>query len=278
MDAKQANAILPSKPTSSKVDPCNLTILLIGPPKWGKTKFFMSNPNAVLLAFEEGHKFQRGYKIVIDKWEQKKGYTIKKDSEGCPHMTAMQAVEVLEASDRFDFVIIDTVDMAVKMCSDHFCEQGRVDHPADLGDYGKGWDLAQNSPMRKAILRILKTGRGVGLITHTKLEIQKFTSGEKARKESTLPAGVKRFVESQADVIMHGELGMKQSGNRLRDRVLVCEGDMDTLAGNRTGSLIPNRYIVDPINPWKQFRTFFNDPNAAAKAEAEYRKLTKGKK
>jgi hypothetical protein len=279
MKTSEANAILPAKPTQSLIDPSNLVVLLIAEPKWGKTKFFMSNPNALLLAFEEGHKFQRGHKVIIDKWHQKRGvFQIKNDKEGCPHMTAMQALETIEASDRFDFVIIDTVDMAVRMCVEYECGIRGKEHPSDAGDYGKGWDVTQNAPMRKFILRLLKTGRGVGMITHSKTEISRFTTGEKARKEATIPGGVMKFCTTQADVIMHGELGKKQSDKRLRDRILVCEGDMDTLAGNRSGTMLPDRYIVSPENPWRQFKRFFTSSTAADKAMLEYKTAMKGKK
>lgn len=276
MKTSEANALLPQKPTSSTMDPTRLVYLLIGEPKWGKTSFFMSNPNAILLAFEEGHKFQRGHKVIIDKWRHRGNYPIKKDSEGCPHMTLEQAVEVLEKSDRFDMVIMDTVDMAVKMCLDYHTEKAGKEHASDMGDYGKGWDLAQNAPFRRLMLRILKTGRGLAFITHTKIEIARFTSGEKAKKASTLPTGIMRFCESQADVIFHGEYGKRRKPNRQRDRILVCEGDMDTLAGNRTGALLPARYIVSPKNAWTQFKKFFTDSKAADLAEAEYRRLKNG--
>lgn len=234
----------------------------------------MSNPNSLLLAFEEGHKFQRGHKVIIDKWRHRGEYLVKKDSEGCPHMTLEQAVEVLERSDRFDMVIIDTVDMAVKMCLDYHTEKAGKEHASDMGDYGKGWDIAQNAPFRRLMLRILKTKRGIAFITHTKTEIAKFTSGEKAKKASTLPTGIMRFVESQADVIFHGEYGKRRKPNRQRDRILVCEGDMDTLAGNRTGALLPARYIVSPTNQWEQFAKFFTSTKASDLAESEYRKLS----
>lgn len=280
MDRKKAEALLPDKPLQSKIRPERLVTWLIAEPKWGKTAFFMSNPNCLLLAFEAGHKFQRGYKIEIDRWDTVKGqprYPIREDSDGVMHMTAMQALDVLTSTKRFDFVAIDTVDMATKMCADHFCEQGRVEHISDLGDWGKGQDKGQNTPMRRFILGILKTGRGVGLISHTKVEINKFTRGEQARKESRLPAGVRYICESQADIIMHGELGKKRPGERLRDRILVCEGDLDTLAGNRTGAMLPERYIVTRGKQWEQFCSFFTNPMAANKAEREFRKSRVGK-
>lgn len=280
MTREQANSILPSEPTQGVVDPNTLVFLLIAERKWGKTAFFMSNPDAVLLAFESGHKFQKGFKVEIDQWDSKKGqtYKIKQDKDNVPHMTAMQALELLEKSKRYGFVIIDTVDMAVQMCTDFHTERARVEDPGDMGDFGKGWNIAVNKPMRRFILRILKTGRGVGLITHSKVEVNRFTSGEKARKECSLGGGVLKFVTAAADIMAHGEFGKKRAGQRLRDRILVCEGDMDILAGNRTEAMLPERYIVKRGQQWPQFKRFFTDPAAADKAEAFYDKSMRSSK
>lgn len=277
MNRKEAAELLPKIPTQSVIRPSKLVISLIGPPKWGKTHFFMSNPDAVLLAFEEGHKFQRGHKMIIDKWDHKGRYASWKDDEGCTHMTFMQAIDALETLNKFDFVIVDTAEMAAKMCTDFHCDKKGVEHIADMGDFGKGYDVGLNTPFRQSMLRLLKTGRGIGFICHTQLEIARFTSGEKARKEARLPKGIKYFVESQSDLILHGEMGKRQEGNSLRDRILVCEGDADTMAGNRSGTMFPERYIVNHANPWKQFQRFFSDPDYAAKSERDYRRALKGK-
>src|SRR6478735_4806116 len=163
MTRKQAMGFLPKKATSSRINPATLVSLLIAAPKWGKTRFFTSNPNSVLLCFEPGYKFVKCKKIIIDKWDQKKtAYPIKIDSDGDPHMTAMQALEALEATDLYDMAIVDTVDMATKMCIDFFTSAAGKDHPSDMGDWGKGWEKAQNNPMRQFLLRLQKTGRGVG--------------------------------------------------------------------------------------------------------------------
>lgn len=275
MNKKTADQFLPSEPTQAQLDPARLIWLLIANPKWGKTRFFMSNPDALLIAFEEGHKFQRGHKIVIDEWDNRR-HKAWQDEEGVNHMTFMKAIEVLESTDKFKMVIIDTADMAAKFCLDHFTTLKKVEHASDIGEYGRGWDVALNTPFRRAIMRIAKTGRGIAFITHTRNEILRFSTGEKAKKECTLPTGVRRLCESQADVIMHGELGKKLEGERLRSRILVCEGDMDTLAGNRSGAMLPSRYIVRPTGQWAQLCKFFTDPEAADKAEARCRRLMKG--
>lgn len=273
MTRKEAMRLLPQKDTMTRVNPALLVTLLIAEPKFGKTRFFASNPNGVGLFFEPGYKFVKGKKIIIDKWDHKGHYPIKIDADGDPHMTAMQALEALEAADLYDMAYVDTVDMATKMCIDYYCGKAGKEHPSDMGDWGKGWEKAQNNPMRQFLLRLQKTGRGVGLITHTKTEVAKFSSGEKARKSSTLPSGIMRLCYSQADIILHGELGRRRPGNRQRDRILVCEGDEDVEAGNRTGALLPERYIVHPKNQWAQFTKFFKHPKFAEQAEAEYRKF-----
>lgn len=250
-----------------------LVTLLIAPPKWGKTTFFTDNPNSILLAFETGHRFRKANKIEIVGWHDKT-HDIEKDKEGVPRMMVTQALDVIEATERYDFVIFDTVDMAAQLCSDYHCKKLGIQHPSDL-TYGKGWDQALNKPMRQIITRMLKSGRGVGLITHTKNEIARFTTGEMARKESTMPSGVAKFCISQADMMMHGEMGKKRDGLKQRDRIMVTEGDQDTLAGNRSGTLLPERYIVDPEHPWQQFVSFFKNPAAAIKAEKAYRSIYK---
>lgn len=272
LNKKAAAELLPSQPTKMRIDPNRLVTTLITEPKWGKTTFGMSNPDAVLLAFEEGHKFHRGFKMIIDCWDAR-NYPNRIDGNGDKHMTFMQAIEALTLiKGRFSQVIIDTAEMAAKMCVDYHTNRAGKEHLQDMGDYGKGYDIGLNTPFRKAMLDLMKTGRGILLLCHTKVEIAKFTSGEKARKEMRLPGGVKYFIEAQSDIIMHGELGKRRDGMKQRDRILVCEGDMDTLAGNRTGSMLPNRYIVDRTGQWAQFKKFFTDPNAATVAEKVFRR------
>lgn len=275
MTKKEAAALLPTGPTQSQINPARLKIALIAEPKWGKTKFFMSNPNSLLLAFEEGHAFQRGHKIVIDRWDAsiKEKYRPWTDENGVNHMTFKQAVESLEAiKGKFDCVIIDTADMAAKMCADYHLSRKGFEHLQDAGEYGKGYDTCLNTPFRQMMGRVLKTGRGIGFIGHTKIEIAKYSTGERARKEMRLPGGVKYFIESQADLILHGELGKKRDGNRLRDRILVCEGDSDIMAGNRSERPLPQRFIVKPTGAWAQFKQFFTDDKAVLKAEEEFLK------
>lgn len=276
----EANASLPQQATIEAPDPAKLNYLVIAPPKFGKTTFLCSIPDALLMAFEQGHAFQRAYKLVIDSWDKKVTeenpavWQEEESADGTPgliHATMVKAVEILEASDRFSFVIIDTVDMAAKMCLDYFLKKYGWAHAKEGGDYGVGHDIAQNTPFRQMVGRIMRTGRGVGFITHSEVKKNEL----QAKKETTLPNGVYKFLHTQADIIMHGTFGIKRKGYRYRDRVFQIEGDEETLAGNRVRNLqLPAKYVVDPEDPWSQWTTFFVDSTAVASAEEDLRQAS----
>lgn len=274
MTKREAAELIPKKATKQELNLERSVFLHIAPVKWGKTEYWMSNPDAVLFACEEGHKFQSGHKMIIDKWDSKKAYDNWTDSEGCPHMTFMQGVEALETIQKFSQVIVDTAVMAATMCKDFHTDRKRLEHLSDL-EWGKGYDLCLNTPFRQAILRLLKTGRGIVLLCHSKIDIAKFSKGEVARKESNLPGGVKAFAESQADLIMHGELGKKREGNNYRDRIMVLHGDQDIQAGTRAPFELPERYIVNRHNQWQQLQSIFSDPAAASREGRRFNKFYK---
>lgn len=272
----EANDLLPQEATSEVLDPARLNYLFIGPPKFGKTTFMCDIPDALLLAFEQGHAFQKAYKMVIDAWDKKitedNPAVWVEEGTGIYHGTMHKVAEILETSDRFKFVIFDTADMAAKMCLDYYLKKHNWQHAKDGGDFGVGHDIAQNTPFRQMVGRVMRTGRGVGFITHSEVKKTELAS----KKETSLPNGVYKFLHTQADIIMHGKFGVKQKGKRYRDRLIQTEGDEETLAGNRVkGLVIPSEYIMDPERPWAQWAGFFTDETAVASAEEEVR-IAKG--
>lgn len=280
LTTEEANALLPSRATIEKPDPAKLNYFCIAPPKWGKTTFFCAIPDALLLAFEQGHAFQKAHKMVIDAWDKKiaegdsaiwEEAGADGEGNGIFHGTMTKVVEVLEASDRFSFIIMDTADMAAKMCLDYYLRKHGWTHAQDGGDYGKGHDIAQNTPFRQMVGRLMRTGRGIAFITHT--QVNKTDLGSK--KETTLPGGVFKFLHTQADVIMHGRFGVRQKGKRYHDRIIKTQGDEHVLAGNRMKDVVvPNEYVMDSEDPWGQWCGFFTDPNTVATEEENLRIAT----
>lgn len=278
MDTATANALLPSEPTSVTVNPKALVYTMIAEPKWGKSTWFTSIPNSLLLAFEAGHTFISANKIVIDVWDynRKDKPEPYKDNQGVMHMTMVQAQEVILASDMFDFITTDTADMAVKMCLDFNLKKLGIAHQGDW-DYGKGHDMAMNTPFRQMFGQIIKSGRGVGFVTHTDIQTSQFASQTRSKRDCTLPGGIKKFIVPQSDVILNGKFGPKLPNGR-RSRILVTEGADDVLAGMRgnVNTYLPPQFIVNHDDPWSQWEEFFTSVEAVEKAMKDFEALRGG--
>lgn len=261
--------MLPTAPRLVLASPISLVYMLIAPPKWGKTTWFCAFPDTLLVAFERGFQFQKTPTVFIDAWDQK-GFVPYTDDDGVVHMTMKLLEKLLMASDKYKFVFFDTADMGAKKCSDYYLAKHGWQHAQDGGDYGKGYDIVQNTPFRQLIGSIMGTGRGIGFITHSEVKTTEFSKGKKSKRETSLPGGIHKFLHTQADIILHGSFGIRQKGNKYRDRILQTEGDEETLAGNRSRDLyLPAKFIVDPEHPWTQWSAFFSDPSLAPEAEAE---------
>jgi AAA domain-containing protein len=279
---------LPTKSPRLITAPRKLKYLLIAPPKWGKTTFIAGCPNAVLLAFEAGYAGAECPVIVMTDWdrpykEKAKGW--REDENGVVYTSAIEAIEELEKACPYEMIILDTADQMVKMASDHHCAAAKVEHPSDGGDYGRGYDILQTSPVRRFYMRLVKLGVGVAAITHAKERSERDKFGqERFRRETSLPTGIQSFIHAQSDVIMHGFFGRRRRGKSERDRVISFDPTNEIMAGTRLRQVkLPNKYIVAPPSvedlalPWKQWEGFFADsPQAGLNAEAEFYKLAEG--
>jgi len=267
--------------------PRKLKYLLVAPPKWGKTTFIAGCPNAVLLAFEAGYAGAECPVIVMTDWdrpykERQKGW--RQDENGIVYASAIEVAEELEKNCPYEMIIIDTGDQMVKMASDYHCSVAKVEHPSDGGEYGRGYDLLQTSPVRKFYNRLVRLGTGVAVTTHVREWTEKSKGVERQRRETSLPGGIQSFIHAQSDVIMHGFFGRRRRGKNERDRVVSFDGNNEVMAGTRLRQVkLPSKYIVTPpaaddlFLPWKQWENFFTDsPQAGMNAEAEYHRLAEG--
>lgn len=275
LSLEEANKLLPTKPTQAPTDARRLKYLTIGPPKWGKTTLGCSCPDSILLATEEGHMFHSAHKIIIDAWKKPRGEQgLGIDDDGNHHLSLEEAVDAICASDKYQFVTMDTVDMAAKMCLDFHYGLYGVKHATEAGDYGRGWDLCLSQPFRQIITKLMKSGRGIMFITHTNLVEKKVGTATMSRWETTLPSQVQKFLHTQADVILHCSFGKKRKRMDERDRIISMDGSNEILAGSRIrGVKLPKKYIVDPDNSWGQWAGFFSDPKTVAKADLDYQRL-----
>lgn len=285
---KAQSSLLPTGSTPTVWRPERLKYLLIGPPKWGKTTFFSGCPDVCLLAFEAGYAEVDCPKVVITAWDRsfkqrQQGWDV--DEDGVVYTSAMELIEELESNCPYSMVVIDTLDMACKMASDHYCAIARVETPADGGDYGRGWELLQTRPIRIFYNRLVKLGIGVAAITHSTDKDDRDRFGvSRPKKETSLPGGVQKFAHTQSDCIMHGFFSRRRRGQKDRDRMISFDGSDYLMAGTRIRKVyIPNKYVVSPPTrtddspPWKQWSKFFDDnPAAGQAAEQQFTKLYVG--
>lgn len=284
MDKDTAIQYFPTKVIIDTPKPDKLKYLFLAPPKFGKTTFFSGCPDCLLLAFEEGHMFAQCHKVVITEWAPTsfRDRGPGQDEEtGTTYSTASEIIEALEAYNPYRFIVLDTIDMCVKMCTDYELSKAKLQHPSEGGDYGKGWDLLQTSPFRRFYNRLVKLNVGIGCTSHIKEDWRRDKFNQEVyRRESTLPAGIQRYVHTQSDVIINGFFGRKRPkrGKQIRDRIISFDGTDEIMAGTRIQRVfIPNKYISSPPTdedssiPWKQWTNFFTEsPQAGQEAEKIY--------
>lgn len=268
--ASTARFTLPDGPSPAVHNPSRLKWLLVATPGWGKTEYFMSNPESLLLACEEGHAEIAGAKVIIDCWDGRlanDSLEAYADENGTIHDSFVRVVRNLQKTRKYSFIIIDTVDALVKMLLDYMLARKGAEHASDLGDFGKGWDVAQNTPFRRQLTKILKTGRGIGATTHEQIEEKAFKSGPKIKRETSLPKGIYKQIYAQFDKILHGITGKMPKTEKTRDRMIITEGSEELLAKNRGGILPPAFLVPRKMEArWKQLSDFYTKPDTAEAA------------
>lgn len=265
------DGLLPLKHIKRTGMPTAPIILSVAPPGWGKTEFAMSNPKCLLAACQEGHSGVDGYKVVITSWDNKE--LPPRRHNGIMHLSFVQLVKEIErdpTSLPYDFIAIDTIDDLVKMLVDESMIRLRIKHLSDL-DFGKGYDLGQNSPFRKTFGRLTKCGLGIMLITHENIVEHNFKKEKKSKKETTLPNGIYKQIFPICESVLHGVFGRRRKGQVRRDRIFVTEGSEEILAKNRYGAL-PAAWIVpsDLKERWEQFVSFWSDEKVCDAAFKDY--------
>ena len=168
------------------------------------------------------------------------------DDGGCREWGFIRAaVDMLEKTDRFKCVCIDTVDRAYDMCLDWVCKERNIDYPGtdEYGqqDYGKSWKAVKGEFL-SIVHRILQSGRGLYFTSHAREQEVKTRSGDKyTRIYPTMSSQARTVVEALVDFFFYGEYMRAPDGTT--KRVLITEGDEVVWAGAReVGHTLP-RFI-----------------------------------
>lgn len=176
---------LPERPSEPVSDFLKYTTLIYGPQGIGKTSLAARFPEALVLMFEPGGKGLRLYKSEVADWKEFRAY-----------------IDILIKDDRFQTVVIDTVDVAFNYCRQFVCARLGVEHPTDAG-YGKGWD-ALSQEWETQLDRLFKSGKGVVFVSHEKqIEIEDASGRTWLRIQPTIPERGLAYLKRVCDIVGH---------------------------------------------------------------------------
>ena len=239
--------MLPTKKTPQKQNLADLTVLVYGRSKIGKSTWCSHSDGALFLATEPGLNALDVYQVPIRSWDE----------------LLAACGEIAEGKHPFKTVIIDTVDNAYRMCSEYICAKFKIEHESDLG-YGKGWALINNE-FHRVLTKLAFFPYGLFLVSHSVEKEIETRTGKHTRIVPTLPDKARKIVLGMVDLILYCDLEAvtDEEGKTSYRRVMRTKPSPHYEAGDRTGRL-PETIDLD----FPKFIEAFNRPAAVPKAGA----------
>jgi len=218
---------LPKAPTPKKNDLRNLTVLLHGGKKIGKSTFCSQLPNAVFAATEPGLGQLEVHQVPITCWQDFIDFCNALVSE----------------KHGFRSVVIDTVNNLYSFACRAVCEKYKVEYVGDFKAIGKGHVLANNL-FYETLLKLANMPFGLWMVAHS-VDKEIETRTEKYQKAvPQLPDKAAGQILGMADLILYADLheDRDDDGKSRFRRVLRTKPSKYYEAGDRSGLLPP---IVD---------------------------------
>jgi len=213
--------MLPTQKSPPKTTLSDLTVLVYGPSKIGKSTWCSQADGALFLATEAGLNNLDVYQVPIATWDE----------------LLAACKEIAEGKHSYKTVIIDTVDNAYRMCAEHICQKFKIEHESDLG-YGKGYALINNEFYR-VLNKLSLLPYGLFLVSHSQEKELETRTGKLTRIVPTLPDKARKIVLGMVDMILFCDLDMAtgEDGKQLQRRVIRTKPHVNYEAGDRTGVL-----------------------------------------
>jgi hypothetical protein len=213
--------LLPTAKTPPKPNLADLTVLVYGPTKIGKSTWCSHAEGALFLSTEPGLNSLEVFQTPIASWDE----------------LLAACGEIATGEHPFRTVIIDTVDNALRMCAEYVCRKFKVEHEADLS-YGKGYALISNE-FQRVLNKLAFMPYGVFLISHSQnVEIETRT-GKYTKIVPTLPEKARKTVLGLVDMVLYCDIetGAGPDGKMMARRVMRTKPSLYYEAGDRTGRL-----------------------------------------
>ena len=236
--------LLPTTKTAPKNSLADLTVMVYGQTKIGKTTLCSQAEGALFLATEPGLNALDVFQVPILTWDD----------------LLIVCAEISEGNHAFKTVIIDTIDNAYKFCTDYILKKFKIEHESDLG-YGKGYAIVNNE-FQRVITKLAFLPYGLFLISHAKETEMDSRTGKYTRVVPTLPEKARKIVLGMADMVLFCDLEVQtgSDGEPNIRRVIRTKPSLYYEAGDRTGRLPETLDIY--------FSSFLEAFNAAATAKS----------
>lgn len=254
--------MLPASKTPPRTALSDLTVLIWGGQKIGKSTFCSHADGALFLATEGGLNSLDVYQAPITTWDE----------------FLLACAEIAEGKHPFTTIIVDTVDNAYRFCAQYICAKHKIEHESDLG-YGKGWALV-NSEFYRVLNKLALLPYGLFMISHAQDREMETRTGKYTRTVPTLPDKARKIVLGMVDMILYCDLEVTKNpdGTFAQRRVIRTKPSLYYEAGDRTGRL-PEIIDLD----YHKFIEAFGEkrpaaPNSVAPAKPEAAKPKTEKK
>jgi len=211
MRAKPEAGMLPTELSSPMTALSDYSILLYGQEKVGKTTLAAMFPEALFLMTEPGGKSLRIFQVPILSWRELQDVLVE-----------------VSRTKRFRTLVLDTADLAYRMCEQHVCKKLGITHASDE-TWGKAWGLIRNE-FQLTMAKMASLGRGCVFISHAhEQEVRKRSGISTHRTVPTMANIAQSTLEPMADFWVF--YGTDKHGARM----LHIRPDADISGGIRTG-------------------------------------------
>ncbi len=204
------------EPTIISRDLRGKIVTFFGEPKSGKTSTAVKFPKHLLIAFERGFNALNNVMAQpINKWMEFKKVLKQLNNE--------------QVKEKFETVIIDTVDIAYDLCEKHICQREGVEKIGDV-PYGGGYAMARRE-FDEAMRSIPLMGYGLVMISHSKVKQFVDENGNSYDKTVMTLADTPRLIVSRmSDIIGYSKAVDTDEGTKTR---LFLRGTTKFEAGSR---------------------------------------------
>lgn len=183
--------MIPTEKSKAVTNIADMTVLIYGPPKSGKTTFCAQNPDCLIIDGDNGgSRFLSVYRLDCNDW-----LSFKK---------ALGEMAELKKDGKLIFrtIVMDTVDRMYLMCRQYVCEQNGIKHESEDKAFGRMWDLVKAEFLKATSFIRNVLGLGLWMTSHSVVKEEKIGGVKRSTTTISLSSSYGLTVTSMSDIIL----------------------------------------------------------------------------